>query len=194
MSDNEKIEQNEEYHKKIEITGISNRYLIKKITGEKKKNIKRKKVDEWTFNEDYYKIDEQLNILKINDDDKIDSDKQYICNIINKEIDKKLSGYKQQDKLRKIYDANNVITRQKIKDYLLDCNLDCYYCREKCLILYELQRENKQWTLDRINNDVGHNHDNVVISCLECNIKRRRKSKDAFVFTKQLKIVKKYFI
>jgi hypothetical protein len=42
--------------------------------------------------------------------------------------------------------------------------------------------------LDRINNDLGHNNDNVVISCLECNLKRRKKSKDSFLFTKQLKI------
>ena len=59
------------------------------------------------------------------------------------------------------------------------------------IIIRVKERENRQWTLDRIDNDIGHNHNNIVISCLECNLKRRRKSKDAFVFTQQLKIVKK---
>ena len=57
-------------------------------------------------------------------------------------------------------------------------------------LLYDIVREAKQWTLDRINNDIGHNTDNVLISCLECNLKRRRTNKDAFLFTKQLVIVK----
>jgi hypothetical protein len=49
-------------------------------------------------------------------------------------------------------------------------------------------RENKQWTLDRIDNNLGHNEDNVVIACLECNLKRRRTNQSKFLFTKQLKI------
>ena len=57
-------------------------------------------------------------------------------------------------------------------------------------ILYEKTREQKQWTLDRINNDIGHNTDNVVISCLECNLKRRKTNQSAFLFTKQLNLVK----
>jgi len=59
------------------------------------------------------------------------------------------------------------------------------------LILYEIVRESLQWTLDRIDNAVGHNKNNVLIACLHCNLKRRKQSKDAFLFTKQLQIVKK---
>ena len=57
-------------------------------------------------------------------------------------------------------------------------------------ILYEHVREMKQWSLDRINNDIGHNNGNLVIACLECNLKRRRTNKDAFMFTKNMVIIK----
>ena len=57
-------------------------------------------------------------------------------------------------------------------------------------ILYEVSRELKQWTLDRIDNDKGHNNDNYHLACLDCNLKRRRQTDVKFLFTKQLKIVK----
>ena len=79
---------------------------------------------------------------------------------------------------------NNVIT------LLNNSNMLCYYCSCETYLLYEIVREMKQWSLDRINNDIGHNNNNLIISCLECNLKRRRTNKDAFFFTKNLKIVK----
>ena len=57
-------------------------------------------------------------------------------------------------------------------------------------LFYKQIRDKKQWTLDRIDNSVGHNSDNVIISCLECNLKRRTTEMDRFTFTKQLKIKK----
>jgi hypothetical protein len=48
----------------------------------------------------------------------------------------------------------------------------------------------KQWTLDRIDNDIGHNKKNLVIACLECNLKRKRTNKDKFMFTKNMKITR----
>ena len=56
--------------------------------------------------------------------------------------------------------------------------------------MYENVREKKQWTLDRIDNDIGHTSDNVVICCLECNLKRGRLDDKKFKFTKQMKIIK----
>ena len=61
-------------------------------------------------------------------------------------------------------------------------------------LIYKEVRAKKQWTLDRIDNDIGHNNGNVIISCLECNLKRRRTNMDKFKFTKQLRIVKKNLI
>ena len=54
-------------------------------------------------------------------------------------------------------------------------------------------RDPKQWSVDRINNCNGHNKDNIVLSCLDCNLKRRNKNKDSFLFTKQLKVVRDNF-
>ena len=37
-----------------------------------------------------------------------------------------------------------------------------------------------------------YNIDNYYLACLECNLKRRRRSDDKFLFTKQMKLVKLY--
>jgi hypothetical protein len=54
-------------------------------------------------------------------------------------------------------------------------------------------REMQQWTLDRIDNDKGHFSDNVEISCLECNLKRKKQNSEKFLFTKQIKIIRNEF-
>lgn len=73
---------------------------------------------------------------------------------------------------------------------LQESGLKCLYCKEEVYLLYKIVREMKQWTLDRIDNDIGHFYDNVVISCLDCNLKRRKKNSNAFLFTKQMNIVR----
>ena len=57
-------------------------------------------------------------------------------------------------------------------------------------ILYKNVRDKKQWSVDRIDNNLGHNIDNIVLACLDCNLKRRCKTSDKFLFTKQLNIIK----
>jgi hypothetical protein len=51
-------------------------------------------------------------------------------------------------------------------------------------------REPQQWTLERMDNDFGHNEGNVVIACLSCNLRRRTMHYERYLFTKQLNIVK----
>ena len=58
------------------------------------------------------------------------------------------------------------------------------------LLMYEDKREPSQWTLDRLDNNIGHFHSNVVICCLKCNIKKRRMDDEKFKFTKQLRVIK----
>jgi len=108
---------------------------------------------------------------------------------MDKTILKKLRGYKAQDLKFNIYSDFYFIKPDVVQDKLTQCNYTCFYC--KCTVLTEyLKRDPLQWTLDRIDNTMGHNTDNVLISCLGCNLKRRNRTVDKFLFTKQL-IVKK---
>ena len=92
---------------------------------------------------------------------------------IKKEVERKLSGYKNQDvKKKKLED--NFITYEECLEKLVISKLKCYYCKDNCLLAYENVREEKQWTLDRIDNSQGHNNNNVVICCLKCNLKEEQ--------------------
>jgi len=139
------------------------------------------------FNDEFYNHKYQTEIInKIYLQQYFDKDKK-VMSIIKK----KISSYKQQDKNKKILRKEfPIITFDEVTEKLVESKLKCYYCKCEILLLYKQVREKKQWTLDRIDNSVGHHKDNVVISCLECNLKRRTTEIDRFTFTKQLKISK----
>ena len=129
-----------------------------------------------------------LNELVLNDNKTVLNDK-YSKLIIN-HIKTKIQSYKQQDIIKKIYNEDEFINLEQVINLLQETKLKCHYCSCETFLLYEIVREMKQWSLDRINNDIGHNKNNLVIACLECNLKRRRTNKDSFMFTKNLKIVR----
>ena len=114
------------------------------------------------------------------------------ANDILLELKKKISGYKTQDINKKLFNKTNFIKITELKEKLVLSKLSCYYCKLPMLLMYDKPREAQQWTLDRINNDQGHNNNNVVIACLKCNLKRRTTDSDKFKFTKQMRIIKKY--
>lgn len=111
---------------------------------------------------------------------------------IDREIKKKISGYKNQDIKKELYNSSLFINYEEIIELLVKSKLICHYCGLKVFVLYKNQKDPKQWTLDRIDNEKGHNKDNLVISCLDCNIRRGRLNKDKFLFTKRMKITKSY--
>ena len=110
--------------------------------------------------------------------------------VIDKELKKKLSSYKQQDRVKKKHDADKFISMTSLVQKLVESQLKCHYCQDMVHITGDKKREKKQWTLDRIDNNLGHYEDNVVIACLDCNLKRRCIDKDKFMFTKRLKVEK----
>lgn len=162
----------------------------------KKKEIKmRVQTHTWDINDYELSHETQINILnyiysnltKNYEDINDDGSNKYIHIFINN-LKNKISSYKQQDILKKKLDSNNFINFQNIIHLLYESQLKCCYCHKEIYILYKQVREMSQWTLDRIDNNTGHNFDNLVISCLKCNLKRRRINKNSFMLTKNMNI------
>jgi hypothetical protein len=179
--------------KKINIFGTNNRYQIKKIINERTTDSKQKKRIQsvkWDTHDNIYNYSKQLQLIydiSNNNYNNIDD----ITKIFIQEINKKIYGYKQQDKLKKRYDDNCFLTFESVIQKMMDCQLKCRYCKHEMLVVYDILRENKQWSVDRIDNDLGHNINNFHLACLECNLSRRRRTDAKFLFTKQLNIVKR---
>ena len=171
----------------INITGQSNRYQIKKLTQEKKTDKKRIEIEKLNVPEDFFLFERQLEILK--NVTNTEEDKN-ILKIILKQIERKISSYKQQDINKKLFNNEKFINTKYIIEKLIESEVKCYYCKCEMYILYKNVRDSKQWSVDRLNNELGHDNDNIVLACLDCNLKRRRKSADKFLFTKQLNIIK----
>ena len=173
--------------KLINITGQTNKYQIKKLTQEKKTDKKRVEIEKLNVPEEYFIFEKQVEILKnvLNTEEDKNTSK-----IMLKQIEKKIYSYKQQDIDKKVLNNEKFIDIKYIIDKLIETGIKCYYCKCEMYILYKNVRDLKQWSVDRVNNDLGHNNDNIVLACLDCNLKRRRKSSDKFLFTKQLNIIK----
>jgi hypothetical protein len=107
---------------------------------------------------------------------------------IHRELKKKYSSYKQQDKLKRKYNADKHITYKEMISKLYHSNLKCYYCTCDVFIIYNTKKTNQQWSLERLDNNIGHYNNNTQISCLGCNLKRRTDNHEYFKFSKQLKI------
>ena len=165
--------------KKIIIKGKNNIDYFKNET-------KRKVVDSWSCPNELLKLDNQIIILN----------KLYLGENfegfmdVKKEIQNKINSYIQQDKKRNIFDKINIIGFEQCLEKLVLSKLICYYCRSNVLLMYKDKREQIQWTLDRLDNNIGHHDNNVVICCLRCNIKKRRMNDEKFKFTKQLRVIK----
>jgi 5-methylcytosine-specific restriction endonuclease McrA len=114
-----------------------------------------------------------------------DSSTQSISTHLIREIDTKRKAYIYQDKHHKIYDPRYSITTDRIVEFLVKSELLCHYCREICQVAYKESMCRKQWTLDRIDNNYGHNDANVVIACLDCNLKRGTMDSERFRQGKQ---------
>jgi hypothetical protein len=144
---------------------------------------------EWIETENKYTYQEQINIL--NDFFNNSLQDKNLKNIIQKEINKKISGYKNQDKLKNLYDESKFIKKKDALQLLHDSKLICYYCKDDMRLFYDTVRDNKQWSFDRLENEEGHNVNNLVVSCLSCNLSRKTLYHERFLFTKQLGTIKK---
>lgn len=168
--------------KKIIINGKRN------IDGLKNKKNKKRKITEKIVNKEVFNKISQIEYLN-----KLFLEEYYDgIDFLKREVERKLNGYKNQDIKKKILDENKIIKYEECLEKLVISKLKCYYCKNDCLLAYENVREETQWTLDRLDNSIGHNKDNVVICCLKCNLKRRTLDDKKFKFTKQMRIVKTF--
>jgi len=112
-----------------------------------------------------------------------------IENLFIQQIQQKLSGYKCQDIKKKRYSPNLFIQKKDLLELLKDSGLICLYCKEPISLFYEDVREPKQWSLDRVDNSLGHNTNNVCIACLSCNLRRKTIHHERYVKAKQQQLV-----
>jgi hypothetical protein len=189
---NESVELNESnYSKKsIVITGTNNRYLIKRANRVKNEIKKREIMNKYNVNPIFLNYEKQMQMIKEIYCKSNQHENNQVKTILHQEIERKISSYKQQDLLKNKYNEALFIDIECVLKKLIDTNMQCFYCNCPILVLYEIVRELTQWSVDRINNDEGHNKDNFVIACLNCNIKRRTTNSKKFLFTKQLNLVK----
>ena len=111
--------------------------------------------------------------------------------IIVRQIQNKIRGYKSQDMEKGIYQDESFVTYPYVYELIKESKMQCFYCKETTMILYECVREPKQWTLERIDNSAGHNCGNVQIACLQCNLRRRTMFQEKYILTKQMMNVTK---
>lgn len=184
--------------KKIDILGKRNQDKMKQMADPdaviERKISKHKPVD---FPDEIYTADQSLvlDILRCDIADKslgvfgvsrVHTEPMTVClKHILREIDTKRKAYIYQDKHHKIYDPRYSITTERIVEMLVGSELLCHYCREICQVAYKESMCRKQWTLDRIDNNYGHNDTNVVIACLDCNLKRGTMDSERFRQGKQ---------
>jgi hypothetical protein len=148
-----------------------------KIEKEKKKRM-ISKTNEWiNVNDTISQVEYIADISNIN------------C-LIKGQIESKIRGYKSQDNLKKKFCGDEFIDYDFVIEMLKKCDLKCFYCKKEVLLLYENVREPRQWSVERIDNDIGHNKGNVEIACLNCNLRRRTMYFERYIMTKQIQITK----
>jgi hypothetical protein len=171
---------------------------IKKVIAKKAK-VKRvitSNIKKWTFSQDELSPESQNELIKIMNREMISNNETVKkntdnINFVHQQMKQKIYGYRTQDIKNNILNPSIFVELEDIIEKCFKCNLACFYCNEPVMILYEHVRDPKQWTVERIDNNYGHNHNNFEIACLSCNIRRRTIHFERYILTKQLKHIKK---
>ena len=166
---------------------------IKTIVPKQRVKLVITKSSSWNFTEIDLQPEKQLEYI-------FDShhDASGVCNelpssvssIVKKKILQKICSYRTQDVIKKKYNSEKFITYNETIHKLRECNLKCFYCDKVVYILYENVREPIQWSLERIDNQYGHNNDNTEIACLNCNLNRKTMYHERYRMTKKLVIIR----
>ena len=184
--------------KKIEIQGKRNQDKMKQMDDPGAVIERKVPKSRMTLPDDFYNADQSLGLVILKEqiadislgvsppaEVMMDPDNARLLSYIIREIDTKRKAYIYQDKRHEIYDPRYFITTDRIVELLVAAELLCFYCREICQVTYKEAMCRRQWTLDRIDNNYGHNDTNVVIACLDCNLKRGTMDAERFRQGKQ---------
>lgn len=146
----------------------------------------------WASNieDDDYNITNQIELVNSMIEFRDTRNKTEKQQLLYSQLNAKIQGYKSQDVLKQKYNPELFIDYDFVINKLKACSLTCFYCKEYLFVWYKNIRDPKQWSIERINNDHGHNKNNVEIACLSCNLKRRCMYHESFRFTKQLRLNK----
>ena len=87
------------------------------------------------------------------------------------ELRAKRRGYQEQDKKRS-WDPARVLLENEMAEMLLIQRQKCFHCEARVHVLYRDRYDPLQWSIDRLDNNKGHTRDNVVVSCMRCNLRR----------------------
>ena len=140
------------------------------------------KTDDWkNIDSNHRELDKQYKFVE---------DTNTITDIVSRELRKKISSYKSQDRRKNIYNDDEFIDFDFVINLFKETQLKCYYCEKQVFVIYDNVRESKQWTIERIDNRLGHNKNNSVMSCLDCNLRRRTMYHERYIMTKKLSLVK----
>jgi hypothetical protein len=80
-----------------------------------------------------------------------------------------LSSNKARDEKCNRYNPSNFITYDHVYGLILQSNNKCFYCLQN--IQYHMYGENMA-TIERLDNNIGHDIGNCVIACRSCNYRR----------------------
>ena len=171
--------------KKIVMKPVIVKILKDKSEEKSKENDKKRvvsKTDDWkNIDSNHRELDKQYKFVE---------DTNTITDIVSRELRKKISSYKSQDRRKNIYNDDEFIDFDFVINLFKETQLKCYYCEKQVFVIYDNVRESKQWTIERIDNRLGHNKNNSVMSCLDCNLRRRTMYHERYIMTKKLSLVK----
>ena len=103
-------------------------------------------------------------------------------------VRRKLNSYARQDK--RYERAYISFTSGDVFEMLSASGMMCFYCNCRLVFAPRMPGDKAQWTLDRVDNNLAHSKTNCVVSCLKCNVAKKRRSPETFKFGKNLLVIK----
>jgi hypothetical protein len=93
------------------------------------------------------------------------TDEKEMLKQLKRHITKKIQGHKRYDEQNALYDEKNFVTVDWVLEEL---RLSHWFCAEKGCEMVR-KKGDRQWSIDRLDNDLGHIAQNCRIICTSCN-------------------------